>query len=180
MKSTLAGAVSVALLALGGCASRPDDISAAYVSPLPYQQLTCEQLAIEAQRVSTSAVAAAGAQNQQASNDAVATAIGVVVFWPALFLIKGDNSKAAEVARLKGEMQAIEQASLAKQCDIRFKGAATPPSAPQAARQPAAPPGKSAPAAASAPAANAAPAPASPVAASPNPAGTVPAAATVE
>lgn len=148
--------VAVAL-GVSACASRPDDISAAYVSPLPYQQLSCEQLAAEAQRVSISAAAAAGAQNQQASNDAVATAIGVVVFWPALFLIKGDNAKAGEVARLKGEMQAIEQASIAKQCDIRFQGApAASPKPPQTASAqakaaPAAPAPKAAPAAPAAP-----------------------------
>ena len=149
--------VAVAL-GVSACASRPDDISAAYVSPLPYQQLSCEQLAAEAQRVSISAAAAAGAQNQQASNDAVATAIGVVVFWPALFLIKGDNAKAGEVARLKGEMQAIEQASIAKQCDIRFQGApaasAKPPQTATSQAKSAAPAPKAAkavPAAAAAP-----------------------------
>lgn len=134
MGTKAVSAAVAAALALGGCASRPDDIAAAYVSPLPYQQLTCEQLAAEAQRVSTSAVAAAGAQSQQAANDAVATTIAMVVFWPAAFLIKGDNAKAAEVARLKGEMQAIEQASIAKACDIRFK--TTAPSAATATAAP--------------------------------------------
>ena len=129
MRTKAVSAALVGALALFGCASRPDDIAAAYVSPLPYQQLTCEQLAAEAQRVSASAAAAAGAQSKQAANDAVATTIAVVVFWPAAFLIKGDNAKAAEVARLKGEMQAIEQASIAKPCDIRFKTAAPAASA---------------------------------------------------
>lgn len=156
-------AVSAALagaLALGGCASRPDDIAAAYVSPLPYQQLTCEQLAAEAQRVSTSAVAAAGAQSQQAANDAVATTIAVVVFWPAAFLIKGDNAKAAEVARLKGEMQAIEQASIAKSCDIRFKTTAPTASAATATAAPSPQPApRAAPAASAGPSLAATPAP---------------------
>ena len=151
-------AISVAALMLGGCASRPDDISAAYVSPLPYQQLSCEQLAAEAQRVSASAAIAAGAQNQQASNDAVATTIAVVVFWPALFLIKGDNAKAAEVARLKGEMQAIEQASIAQNCGIRFQGG--PAAGGAGANGPAA--AKPAPARAPTAQAPAAPAPAAP------------------
>ncbi|MCX5512139.1 hypothetical protein [Kaistia algarum] len=135
MKTKTRVAALLAALMLGACASRPDDIAAAYVSPLPYQQLDCQQLAAEAQRVSASAAVAAGAQNQQASNDAVATTIAVVVFWPALFLIKGDNAKAAEVARLKGEMQAVEQASIAKHCDISFKGgpAATAAGAPKPA-----------------------------------------------
>jgi hypothetical protein len=43
------------------------------------------------------------------------------VFWPALFLIGGDKQGAAELARLKGEMDAIEQASIRKRCGIQFQ-----------------------------------------------------------
>jgi hypothetical protein len=46
----------------------------------------------------------------------------VVLFWPALFFIKGDGAQAAEVARLKGEMQALETANALKNCGIRFAG----------------------------------------------------------
>lgn len=124
MKIGIAWFAAAAILA--GCASRPDDIGAAYVSPLPYQQLSCPQLQAEAERVSAAAAVAAGAQNKQATNDAVATTVAIVVFWPAAFLIKGDNVKAAEVSRLKGEAQAIEQASTAKGCGIRFQTAPKP------------------------------------------------------
>ena len=59
-------------------------------------------------------------QNKKANNDTAAMAVGIVVFWPALFLTKGDGASAAEVSRLKGEMVAIEEASLAKSCGIKF------------------------------------------------------------
>ncbi len=49
------------------------------------------------------------------------TTIGVVLFWPSLFFIGGDKGNAAEVARLKGEMQAIEQANVSKNCGMQFK-----------------------------------------------------------
>ena len=116
-------AVAVTLLAVlaTGCASRAKDIEAAYVSPLPYQQLDCAQLQAEAERVSLRAAEVTGAQNKKATNDAVATTVGIVVFWPALFFIKGDSATAAEVSRLKGEMNAIEQTSTAKQCGIQFQ-----------------------------------------------------------
>jgi hypothetical protein len=54
---------------------------------------------------------------------AVATGVGVVLFRPALFFIKGDSTTAAEVARLKGEMDPIEQASIQKKCGIEFRRA---------------------------------------------------------
>jgi hypothetical protein len=127
------GVVSViAALALAGCASRAADVTATYVSPMQYQSYTCMQLAAEAQRVSAAAAAAAGNQDSQATKDAVATTVGVIVFWPTLFLIGGDKQNAAQLAQLKGQMDAIEQTSIQKQCGIQFRtgpGPAQPPSA---------------------------------------------------
>jgi len=112
-------AASVAVL-LAGCATNPNDIAPAYVSPILYQNLSCDQLAQEAARVSAAAAQASGAQQAQASKDTAMTAIGVVLFWPSLFFIGGDKGNAAEVSRLKGEMQAIEAANISKNCGMTF------------------------------------------------------------
>ncbi len=122
------GAVLAALF-MSGCASKSADIAPAYVSPLQYQSLTCPQLTAEAQRVSAAAAAAAGQQDSQATKDAVATTVGVLIVWPALFLIQGDKQNAAQLANLKGQMDAIEQASIQKNCGIQFRAAPPPPSA---------------------------------------------------
>lgn len=126
--------VAAAFAVLSGCASKSSDIAAAYVSPVLYQNLTCEQLALEAQSASARAIAASGQQDQKATGDAVAMTVGLVVFWPALFLMKGDGAQAAEVARLKGEMEAIEHASIANSCGISF--AKEPPKKTTAAKKP--------------------------------------------
>lgn len=97
-----------------------------------YQNLTCQQLALEAHTVSSRAIAASGVQDKKAGNDAAAMAVGPVLFWPAVFLTKGDGASAAEVSRLKGEMQAIEEASLRKNCGIRFAKPAPKKSKPAA------------------------------------------------
>ncbi len=110
-----------ASLLLAGCATRAENISAAYVSPVQYQNFSCAQLQEEAARVSARAVVASGAQDQKATNDAVATGVGVVLFWPALFFIKGDAASAQEIAQLKGDMEAIEQANIQKKCGLRFE-----------------------------------------------------------
>ena len=110
----------LAAILLSACASSSDKISASYVSPVVYQNYTCEQLAEEGQRVSQQAAIASGQQDKARKNDAVATTVGVVLFWPALFFIDGDGPKAAELARLKGEMDAIETASIQKKCRISF------------------------------------------------------------
>jgi len=70
--------------------------------------------------VSNAAATASGAQSSQASKDAVATGVSLILFWPALFFIGGDKQTAAQVAQLKGEMQAIEQANISKGCGISF------------------------------------------------------------
>ncbi|WP_152045467.1 hypothetical protein [Aureimonas psammosilenae] len=112
---------AAAVMAMTGCAKKAASIAPAYVSPLAYQGSTCEALTEEAKVVSSRAAAASGAQDNQAGKDAALTAVGVVVFWPALFFLDGNGEKAAEVARLKGEMQAIEDASRRKGCGITFQ-----------------------------------------------------------
>lgn len=123
MKSKYIAAACIAGV-LSSCATKPSDIEAAYVSPTLYESLTCVRLREEATVVSSRAIAASGAQQKKADNDAVAVGVGVVIFWPALFFAKGNGASAAEVSRLKGEMQAIEAASLKKNCGIRFETAA--------------------------------------------------------
>jgi hypothetical protein len=130
----------IAALNLAGCASKSADIAPAYVSPIQYQSYTCPQLSEEAQRVSAAAAAASGQQDSQATKDAVATTVGVIVFWPTLFLIGGDKQNAAQLAQLKGQMGAIEQASIQKNCGIQFR---TAPPAGSAAPTAAAPPASS-------------------------------------
>jgi hypothetical protein len=120
------GLVLLSAFALAGCATKAADITPSYVSPMQYDAYTCPQLAEEAQRVSAHAAQAAGAQDSQASKDTVATTIGVIVFWPSLLFIGGDKQNAAELARLKGEMDAIEQTSIRKKCGIQFRQAPAP------------------------------------------------------
>ena len=107
-------------LALAGCATRSQDIVSAYVSPSQYESYSCTQLREEAARVSSRAAAASGMQDQNATSDAIATGVALVVFWPAAFLVHGNGANAQEVAQLKGDMDAIEQANILKRCGIKF------------------------------------------------------------
>jgi hypothetical protein len=117
----------VALCAtLGACASASSDITPAYVSPVMYQAYTCQQLAQEAQAVSTRAASLSGVQDSKRTQDGVATAAAVVIFWPAAFFVGGDKPTAAELAQMKGQMVAIEQESNMKRCGIQFQGQRPP------------------------------------------------------
>ena len=71
--------------------------------------------------MSSRAAISSGAQDQNATNDAVATGVALILFWPAAFMLKGNSANAQEVAQLKGDMDAIEQANIRKRCGIEFR-----------------------------------------------------------
>lgn len=114
-------AVFVAAGILTGCASRSDEIQASYVSPHAYSNHSCPQLREEAERISSKVAQLTGAQDSSRTRDGVATTVGVIIFWPMLFAVKGDGNTAAELARMKGEAEAIERASIHKKCGIALE-----------------------------------------------------------
>ena len=122
LKQTFAVAL-VATMTLAGCASAPKDIAPAYVSTGLYENLSCPQLRREAEGVSSRMAAAYGKQTSNQSRDAAMTGVSLILFWPAAFFLKGDGADAAEVARLKGEMTAIDQVNRVKNCGIQFSPA---------------------------------------------------------
>ena len=116
--------IALAAGTLAGCSSGADDIGPAYISPVVYSNYSCEQISQEMARVSSAAARAAGVQDQKSSQDAVATGVAVVLFWPAAFLVSGgDGQNAAELAKLRGQKEALETASIQKKCGITFGGA---------------------------------------------------------
>ena len=116
MRRLICSLLTVAhLFSVSGCATAPRNISASYVSPMQYASFTCEQIQQEMIRVSNKVKEVSGVQQSKATSDAWATGIGLIIFWPALlFLIGGD--KREELARLKGEYEALEQAAIQKNC----------------------------------------------------------------
>lgn len=81
---------------------------------------------MEATRISGRVTALSGVQDDKATNDAIATGVAIVVFWPAAFLVGGDDQNTAELSRLKGEFNAIEQASIQKNCGLQFQQNTSP------------------------------------------------------
>jgi hypothetical protein len=125
-ESTVIKKATIALAAtamLAACATPPKDIAPTYVSTGLYENLSCDQLRKEAEAVSARAAVAFGKQEQARGSDAAMTTVALVLFWPAAFFMKGDGAAAADVARMKGEMQAIEQVNRVKNCGITFAAA---------------------------------------------------------
>lgn len=112
--------LSTFAFSIAGCATDPKNISASYVSPIQYDGYKCPQIQEEAARLSAKAAEASGVQQSKASNDSIAMGVGMVLFWPSLFFLKGDGTTASELAHLKGQMNALEEASIKKKCNIKF------------------------------------------------------------
>jgi hypothetical protein len=105
---------TVALAALvSGCAKRPESIAPAYVSALPYQNLSCSQLAEEMARVNAAYTVAAQQQNDAATGDAW----GVFLIGMPTSTLSGANV-AAQVASLKGQQEALHQSAVRKNCNM--------------------------------------------------------------
>ena len=117
----------VAGVSLGACATSSEKVSAQYISPLQYQNYTCTQLGEEAQRISARVAQVSGAQDQKATTDAVATAAAIVIFWPAAFLVGGNDQTTAELSRLKGEFETVEKVAIQKNCGLQFRQQEAPP-----------------------------------------------------
>lgn len=96
---------------LSACAKAPASIVPAYISEVGYLNWTCEQLATETTRMSAAYASAAKQQEQARTNDVV----GVILIGLPVSSMSGDNI-APEIARLKGEQEAIRKAMMAKQC----------------------------------------------------------------
>lgn len=102
-----------------GCASNPDKIDAAYVSPLKYKDYDCDQIALEMDHVSHRTTQLYHRLQKERKADNWQMGIGLVLFWPALFALEGgDGPEAAEYAQLKGEYEALRTTSVEKKCAI--------------------------------------------------------------
>jgi len=108
--------IVIASIFITGCATSSSDIAPTYVSPLQYKDYDCQQLAAEAQRIQSRVAQVGGRLDQAASNDKMITGAGIVVFWPALFFLGGTKQQEADYARLKGEYDGVQQASIQRRC----------------------------------------------------------------
>lgn len=110
------GIIAAALVA-AGCATQPEDIAANHVSVTEYKGYTCEELADEAGALNSKGRKLYESLDREADGDAAQMAVGMILFWPALFFLEGGDGADAEVyADLKGQMEAVQQASRRKQC----------------------------------------------------------------
>lgn len=108
---TTRAVVTAGTILMCGTASAFATPQPTYVSPGKYRQYSCDQLLGAARDISDRATALAGRKSYLASRDPV------VAVPPAL---QDAGPTTSELAGLKQELDAIEEAAIQGQCDIEF------------------------------------------------------------
>lgn len=120
-ESVRAGLSALAAAALlSACASSPKKIEAAHVSPVKFQNYTCDQMSLERSAVEYRANVLYHSLKRRADADKVKMGVGAVLFLPALFFLKGNGTKASEFAQMKGDYTALRLASEDRGCGLYF------------------------------------------------------------
>ena len=101
------------------CASDPSDLHTTYVSPSQYSSYDCgpieSALATKNRRLSSLYTSL----KNEADADDWQMGVGLLLFWPALFFLEGnDGPEATEYRRLKGEVEALGESAAQKKCGI--------------------------------------------------------------
>jgi hypothetical protein len=111
--------VVLAVLTISACASHPDKIGAAYVSPLKYKDFDCDQIALEMDYVGQRTTTLYQNLKRERTADNWQMGVGLILFWPTLFALEGgDGPEAAEYSQLKGEYEVLRTTSVQKKCSI--------------------------------------------------------------
>ena len=105
--------ILLSLLAIGtlaACATRPESISASYVSHEKYMERDCTQLSTIMGDARARLAEVSAAQNAKANVDAA------TVFFVLIPASKLTGDRAGEVAQWKGEVEALNTAQIKKNC----------------------------------------------------------------
>ena len=109
MNKILAICVAFAIT-LTGCATRPESISASYVSHEKYIDGTCERLNTHMSDARAELAKVSEQQNSKANVDAASVFLVLI----PVSKLTGDHS--ADVAKWKGEVEAINTAQIKNKC----------------------------------------------------------------
>ena len=111
-------AITGLLIVLAGCSSAPksNEVGAAYVSSAQYAALTCDQLINEAESVRRSVPGLEAAVDKHQESQKTVELVTWILFWPAAFALDKGTENSSQLAKAKGELEAISLAMKSKKC----------------------------------------------------------------
>jgi hypothetical protein len=83
-----------------------------------YRKLTCSELAQEGRAISKRGFMLSGLEAGLGGTDGTRTAPAIVIVWPSP---ESDGKRSQNLMLALKQMEAVEQASIASQCSIRFQ-----------------------------------------------------------
>lgn len=95
---------------LSGCATRPESIPASYVSHEKYMGKNCTELGLQMSNARAELAKYSSLQDSKATQDAV------TVFLVLVPMSKLSGDHAGDVAKYKGEVEAVETALIKSNC----------------------------------------------------------------
>ena len=112
--------VVVASLGLVACSLAPksNEVSAIYVPMSQYSKLSCDELVVEAEAVRRLVPALASAVDSHRGQQTGVESVTWLLFWPAAFALDKGEAQSSQLAKAKGEMEAIALAMRVKKCGI--------------------------------------------------------------
>lgn len=109
--------VSIVLFSTG-CSQKASAIKANYVSPLKYDEYSCNQLKDELTRINQTLSTISTQRDSTNNKDTSVKTVGFVIFPVALFGFTTGDDKKEQIANLKGEYDAIRINATRKKCDF--------------------------------------------------------------
>ena len=93
---------------LAACATNPDKIASAYVPPSEYDGFSCQELEVAYKQNTNEYRELFTSMKKRNNTNTGAAVVGAILFWPALFLMKGKDAEAdGDLAELKGREKAL-------------------------------------------------------------------------
>ncbi|WP_201352306.1 hypothetical protein [Hydrogenimonas urashimensis] len=120
MKKSVAIGLSAILMTsiFSGCAKKSTEVQAAYVPKSKYIDKECKLLENDMENVSYRLADVTKSQDSAHNRDVAMAVVGTVLFWPAYFVLFAGDSE-AQLAKLKGEFEAIDEAMVYNHCYAR-------------------------------------------------------------
>jgi|1048.fasta_scaffold91041_1 hypothetical protein len=107
---------SITFLAACSSAKKAAEISPVYIPSTTYSNMTCSQLAQEAEVFRQRIPQAEAAVEKHYSDQKTTEVVAWLLFAPAVFLYDGGQKQSTDLAVLKGQLDAVRQAQMNKKC----------------------------------------------------------------
>ena len=102
-------------LFLFSCASQPEEIEVTYIPSGTFINLNCQQIDVAIRQKTSRLQVLYQKLSEKRKSDQTKASVGAILFFPALFLLEGDDSpEAREYSSLRGELEALKDVKFMK------------------------------------------------------------------